>query len=52
MATGSHFFVYFPEWPYWLRAALFWGLPYLAGTALVYGQKRAVLRQVEERMVD
>ncbi len=43
MATGSHFFAYLPEWPWLLRALLFWGLPYLIGVFLLYRQRRRVL---------
>lgn len=50
MATGSHFFDYLPGWPFWPRAAMFWGLPFAIGSALVFGQKRRVLDQVDQRL--
>ncbi len=40
MALGSHFFEYLPGVPQGIRALLFWGLPYIVGTILIY-RKRA-----------
>ncbi len=38
MATGSHLFAYGPPgWPTWARALLYWGAPFLIGTALIVG---------------
>lgn len=49
MATGSHLFEVVPEWPWALRAALFWGLPYVVGTVWIFGRRRAVLERVRAR---
>jgi hypothetical protein len=46
MATGSHLFQYgLPEWPFWARAVLYWGLPCGAGAALIFGWWNEMLRQ-------
>lgn len=39
MAAGSHLFRVFPNWPNWLRIFLFWILPYLIGTILIFKNK-------------
>ncbi len=39
MAAGSHFFSVFPDWPVWLRMVLFWGLPYVLGSTLIFRNK-------------
>jgi uncharacterized membrane protein len=49
MATGSHFFAYVPHWPFWAAALLFWGLPFVVGTLLIYQQRRRVLARVAEQ---
>ncbi|MFT4537433.1 MAG: putative membrane protein [Saprospiraceae bacterium] len=36
MAAGSHLFSVFPEWPDWLRMSIFWGLPYIVGSILIF----------------
>jgi uncharacterized membrane protein len=43
MATGSHFFAYVPQWPFWVGALAFWGLPFLIGTLLIYRQRKRLL---------
>lgn len=55
MATGSHFFDYFPRWHYALRAGLFWIVPAVIGTILIFSRRRAALAAIqrlpaEERM--
>jgi uncharacterized membrane protein len=46
MATGSHLFQYGPPgWPFWARAALYWGLPCGAGAALIFGRRNEMLRR-------
>ena len=47
MATGSHLFDYLPEWSFWTRAALFWGLPYAVGSALIFGWKARTLERAK-----
>ena len=39
MALGSHFFEYLPEVHPGIRALLFWGVPGLVGTILIYGKR-------------
>lgn len=39
MAAGSHLFSVFPEWPVWLRMSLFWGLPYVVGSIIIFRNK-------------
>lgn len=46
MATGSHLFERFPQLPLAWGALLFWGLPYLVGSILIFGRKRSVLARV------
>ena len=47
MATGSHLFAYGPPgWPGWARALLYWGAPFIIGSALIFGQRTRVLRQL------
>ena len=36
MAGGSHLFSVFPDWPDWMRIILFWGLPYIVGSILIF----------------
>lgn len=49
MAGGSHLFGVVPEWPWWLRMLLFWGLPYGVGSLLIFRNRRKILREVRER---
>ena len=50
MATGSHLFEYGPPgWPFWGRAVLYWGIPYVVGSALIFGQRDKVLSEIRER---
>lgn len=46
MAGGSHLFGLVPGVPWLGQAFLFWGLPYLAGSALIYRFRRRVLGQM------
>lgn len=47
MATGSHLFAYGPAgWPFWARAVLYWVLPYVVGSVLIYGRRGAILRRL------
>lgn len=39
MALGSHFFEYLPGVPQGLRALMFWGVPYIVGTILIYWKR-------------
>lgn len=39
MAAGSHLFGVFPNWPTWLQIGLFWVLPYLGGSILIFRNK-------------
>jgi len=50
MAGGSHLFQYFPDWPVWFRAALFWGLPYVGGSILVFSNKKKLMASVSARI--
>ena len=50
MATGSHFFAYLSSWPFWSRAVLFWGLPYVVGSLLIYGQRKRILETTRKRI--
>lgn len=50
MATGSHFFGYFPDTPFIVRALLFWAVPYVAGTAMVYGLRDRTLMRLQPRI--
>jgi uncharacterized membrane protein len=43
MATGSHFFERLPNLHYGIRAALFWGLPLVIGTTLIFRRKQHIL---------
>ena len=47
MALGSHFFEYLPEVSQWIRAFLFWGLPYIVGTILIYRKRAAFKAQFD-----
>ncbi len=49
MAAGSHLFGVFPQWPGWLRMLLFWGLPYILGTVLIFRNRKRILQEVKER---
>jgi uncharacterized membrane protein len=39
MAAGSHLFGVFPNWPNWLRIGLFWVIPYVIGSILIFRNK-------------
>lgn len=39
MAAGSHLFGLVPDWPNWLRIGLFWALPYILGSILIFRNK-------------
>ena len=46
MATGSHLFAYGPPgWPPWARAALYWGVPCVAGATLIFGWRATLLNR-------
>lgn len=49
MATGSHFIDMLPHWPFGIRAFLFWGLPFIIGSILIFGPGKRTLRRVAER---
>jgi len=36
MAGGSHLFNLVPDWPSWLSMGLFWFVPYLVGSVLIF----------------
>ena len=47
MATGSHLFQYGPAgWSFWARAGLYWGLPYVVGTILIFWRRDRLLRRL------
>jgi hypothetical protein len=38
--------LYFPpQWPFWVGALAFWGLPFLIGTLLIYRQRKRLLER-------
>lgn len=45
MATGSHLMDAVPGWPFAVRAFLFWGVPWLAGTVMAFAWLRRILAQ-------
>lgn len=50
MATGSHLFEYGPPgWPFWGRAVLYWVIPYIVGSALIFGRRDTILGEIRER---
>lgn len=49
MATGSHFIDMLPHWPFGIRAFLFWGLPFIIGSILIFGPGKRTLRKVTEQ---
>ena len=50
MATGSHLFHYGPAgWSFWARAALYWGVPYVVGSALIFGRRDVILNRLRTR---
>ena len=49
MAGGSHLFGLMPAWPYWLQMALFWGLPYVVGSILIFWNRKRILQEVKAR---
>ena len=46
MAGGSHLFGLVPGVPWLAQAFVFWGMPYLVGSALIYGFRQRVLGQM------
>ncbi|HKK74515.1 MAG TPA: DUF2306 domain-containing protein [Saprospiraceae bacterium] len=49
MAGGSHLFALVPDWPGWLSAGLFWGLPYFWGSILIFRNRKRILTEVKDR---
>ena len=48
MATGSHLFEYGPTgWPSWARAGLYWGVPYVVGSALIFARRDRILGRLQ-----
>lgn len=47
MAGGSHLFGLVPGVPWMLRAFLFWGVPYLVGSALISRRRAAILEPLQ-----
>jgi hypothetical protein len=43
MATGSHLFERLPNLHYGIRATLFWALPLVIGTTLIFRRKQRIL---------
>ena len=44
MATGSHLFALGPPgWPGWAKSLLYWGAPYVLGSALIFGLRGRIL---------
>jgi uncharacterized membrane protein len=40
MAGGSHLFGLTPDWPTWLQITLFWALPYVVGSVLIFSNRK------------
>ena len=38
-----------PGWPFWGRAVLYWVIPYIVGSALIFGRRDTILGEVQER---
>ena len=49
MAGGSHLFALVPHWPIWLSISLFWVLPYLLGSILIFTRRKRILQQLKMR---
>lgn len=49
MAGGSHLFAVFPTWPSWLSITLFWVLPYVAGSILIFRNRKKILLEIQEK---
>jgi uncharacterized membrane protein len=50
MATGSHLFEYGPPgWPFWALAVLYWVVPYVVGSALIFGRRDAIMERIRAR---
>jgi uncharacterized membrane protein len=46
MATGSHLFEVFPRLPFALGAMLFWGVPYVVGSAIIFKRRRSAIARL------
>ncbi len=49
MAGGSHLFQYTTHWPSWLSISLYWALPYVVGTFLIFRNRKKILADVKDR---
>ncbi|MEH6656105.1 DUF2306 domain-containing protein [Leeuwenhoekiella marinoflava] len=49
MAGGSHLFAMVPNWPSWLSILLFWVLPYVVGSILIFKNRKKILQDIKER---
>ena len=49
MAAGSHLFGVVPGWPSWLSITLFWALPYVVGSVLIFRNRKRILQDVKDR---
>jgi uncharacterized membrane protein len=49
MATGSHLFEVVPDWPWAVRAVLFWGVPYVVGSVWIFGRRHALIERMQRR---
>ncbi|MEL7834276.1 DUF2306 domain-containing protein [Fodinibius sp. Rm-B-1B1-1] len=48
MATGSHLSRYGPSgWPFWARILLYWGVPLVIGSALIFRKKTQILERYQ-----
>jgi uncharacterized membrane protein len=47
MAGGSHLFELVPAWPGWVKISLFWGLPYMVGSFLIFRNRKRILQDVK-----
>lgn len=52
MATGSHLFALLPGWPFWARAALLWGLPYVIGSLLLFAMASRMMARYADRAAE
>lgn len=50
MAGGSHLFSVFPDWSPWLRAGLFWGLPYIVGSVLIFSNAKKTVDRARKNI--
>ncbi|MGB5941545.1 MAG: DUF2306 domain-containing protein [Leeuwenhoekiella sp.] len=48
MAGGSHLFG-LVDWPSWLSIVVFWGLPYVVGSILIFRNRKKILENVKRR---